>query len=162
MNTYCPLGSIFVAGDQLTAVRFESAQRQAANGNDAEKWTRLKFFSVDFHFLMNLADVSNLYSSCLFHLHKDSTNKQTSPQGFLKNHCKEGSVFSSMKGCLMRHLPSDAKEDMNRVEDFFEVCFQGMILALTASTHDFPLVQGFPSDRKFFPAPLADLFFSVS
>jgi hypothetical protein len=60
MKTYCPEGPIFVGGDQLTSARFESAQNQRENCDYADKWARFRFYSLDFHFLMNLADVSNL------------------------------------------------------------------------------------------------------
>jgi len=57
MNKYCPEGDIFLGGDQRTIEMFTAQQRQAANGNREEQWSRFHFMSLDFHLLINLADV---------------------------------------------------------------------------------------------------------
>ena len=57
MNTYQPTETLFLCGDQLTAERFRSQQAERSNGSPEESWERLRFGSLDFHLIMNLADV---------------------------------------------------------------------------------------------------------
>jgi hypothetical protein len=61
LQKYSPDGVVFFGGDQLTTERFGSVQQQRRNGNDDEKWSRFRFFSLEFHLLMNLADVSEFH-----------------------------------------------------------------------------------------------------
>jgi len=65
----------------------------------------------------------------------------------LQRHGKASSdsLFRRMQDWLHRHLPSDAKDDMNRVEDFLDVSFHSMTLSLAASAHNFNPAHGVPA-----------------
>ena len=56
-----------------------------------------------------------------------------------------------MQEWLQRKLPSDAKDDMNRVQDFFQVAFEAMVLSLVAQVNNWSLDQPFPEIRRYPP-----------
>ena len=57
-------------------------------------------------------------------------------------------LFREMQDWLQRKLPIDAKDDLNRVQDFFEVSFASMSLALFAASFEFSL-DDFPQHCEF-------------
>jgi len=65
LNQYSPEGIVFLGGDLRTVELFTSQQRQRRNGTDEESWSRMRFMALDFHLLMNLADVSATLFACL-------------------------------------------------------------------------------------------------
>lgn len=70
----------------------------------------------------------------------------------MKNNGKKSSrsLFRAMQDWLGRELKAAAKDDMNKVQDFFQVSFDSMVLAFTASTFGFTLTNGqFPPEREF-------------
>jgi len=151
MEKYSPEGTIFFGGDQLTTERFRSLQKQRANGNRSEKWGRMKFFSLEFHLLINLADVRKSTSS-FDHKHnttQDPHLRYCLLQGFLQRHGKasSNSQFHVMEW-LHRKMPAEAKDDTNKVDDFFNITFQGMVIALASAFHGFEVADGFPIDSN--------------
>jgi hypothetical protein len=61
---------------------------------------------------------------------------------------QEGSLFRKMQDWLGRSMPAEAKDNMNKVQDFLEVSFQSMVLAFTASMQGLSLDQDAPPISK--------------
>jgi len=76
---------------------------------------------------------------------KSSPFLPTSFQGFLQRHGKDpSSLLRKMLTWLGQTLPAKAKDDTNKVDDWFAVIFKGMVLSLSSTLHRYDLEEGIP------------------